>query len=706
MTNSQPSYKLCMRIQRAQALLPTESTNKLNPYIVFQLQGLNEKVKTKVLKDTTEPIYNATLTLDGFFVGSDLLNVWVLNRGDGNESDDEVVGSTSLYVNTLSLGEVQNCTVELYKYDKKKNAPDRKKSQRGSAGKIFCQFHVAQPEDSPFVNKDWIYPLYNAWLEIIDAKNCPAVSDGSADPLVSTSISPASNTQVYKTKVMHSLTPVWNARTKILLDNYQKQTINISMESKGKNEKIPMGDYQLSLAKCAVGHIYEDNVELSSVNGQPPAILHYRLQITAKDTDPFKFIRDKTNFEEEESVKSSQSVKSLENQAPSNVAERSIQIQDDSTKIADTNTTPEDTKAEAETATSQKEKKKPINLSSKPKRRILSNQDVSLDRIRIPKGISDSPCVLHVNLIEARNLQKESDPFVNFCVRSYQKEASVKSKVIQNTQNPTWNENFDLNSPSLISDLLVVDMYNKDPLPENKLMDTIELPICDLPYKKAYIFDRDITLNDQTTGHLNFTINADTLDDEHCHFQWGELGSSYSTSFTGYSHKGHSLSAHSSDERNTYHVHQEFAKEMRKAKKVENITVTITDVREVPFESQSTSAYLTIQRRTKVKSKGPAKKFDDIIHSKQAMVAKFENVKPGNIIEILLYQYPSNDTKNPQLVCGKLFKVKDINFDGQQNTFKLLDPEKIEENYYNSSVQSDSNVGELKIIFEHEVSFK
>lgn len=705
MTSFQPSYKLCMRIQRAQALLPAENMDKLNPYIVFQLQGSSEKVKTKALKETTDPIYNVSLELNGFFVGSDLLNIWVYNRGEGNESEDEIVGCATLYVSTLSLGETQNYIIELYKYNKKKNDIDRK-SKRGSAGSIFCQFHVAQPEDTPFVNKEWLYPLYNAWLEIIDAKNCPAVSDGSADPLVSTTISPAANTQLYKTKVMHSLDPVWNARTKILLDNYQKQTINITMESKGKTEKKPMGSYQLSLAKCAVGHIYEDNVELSSVDGKPPAVLHYRLQITAKDTEPFKFIRDKDVFEEEESVKSSQSVKSIEKQAVSNVRERSIGIPQDEAKsneVATQEATKSDEIVTQEAATA--EKKKPINLSRSPKRRLLTNSDVNLDKIKIRRGISDSPCVLHINLIEARNLQKESDPFVNFSVRSYQKEASVKSKVIQNTQNPQWNENFDINSPSLISDVLVVDMYNKDPLPENKLMDTIELPICNLPYKDSYIFDRNVKLNNQTTGRLNFIINCDAEDNEHCKFQWGDFGSSYSTSFTGYSHRGHSISAHSSDERNTYHVHEEITKEMRKPKKVENITVFITGFRNIPFESKSAKTYLTIERRTKTKSKAPAQKFDDVIHFSQPLTAKYDNVKPGNLIEVLIYQYPSNDVKHPQLVCGRRFKVKEMDFEGQEKYFKLLDPVQLDD-YYDSNVESTSNVGELKMTFKHEVSFK
>lgn len=692
MSNFQPSYKICMRIQRGQDLLPMENTNKLNPYVVFQLQGSTEKVKTRVLNDTIQPIFNDALTLNGFYVGSDLLNVLVYNRGEGNESEDEVVGCGSLYISTLLLGEVQNYTIELFKYDKKKNTADRK-SKRGSAGKIFCQIHVAQLEDTPFINKEWAYPLYNAWLEIIDAKNCPAVSEGSADPLVTTTISPAANNQLYKTKVMHSLTPVWNARTRILLDNYQKQTINISMLSKGKSEKIPMGEYQLSLANCSVGHIYENNVELSSVNGQPPAVLHYRLQITAKDTDPFKFIRDKENFEEEESVKSRQSVTSLEEQGMANYAERSIDLSENSAKMANTTSTPQ-------------ERKKPISLSSAPKRRILSNTDVDLQKIKLPKGLSDSPCLLHVNLIEARNLQKESDAFVNFTVLSATKESSVKSKVIQNTQNPTWNENFDINSPSILSDILVVDMYNKDPLPENRLMDTVEIPICNLPYKKSYVFDRDVQLNNQNTGHLNFTINADTLDDEHCHFEWGDLGSSYSTSFTGYSHQGHSISNHSSDEKNTYHVHAEINKEVRKPKQIENITVLITGFNDIPFESDKTKTYLTIQRRTKVKSKGPAKKFDDVINSKQEISVKYENIKPGNFVEIMIHQFPSNDSSRPQLVCGRRFKVKEMNFDNQPRSYKLMSPEIFEEDNYDNTVKSASNVGEVKMAFSHEVSFK
>lgn len=728
MSNFQPSYKLCLLVQRAEKLLPP-ANGSLNPYIEFQIQGSNQKVSTNVINNNVQPVFNSSLTLDGYFFGSDNLIIKVFNRGtEEDRSKDEVVGYASTYVSSFLLGEVQNFTVDLYKYDAKKDRKS-KDSHAGDAGKLFFQIHVAQPNDTPFVNKEWNYPLYNAWLEIIDAKNCPPVLGDSADPRVSISISPATNNQQYTTSTQHSLTPVWNERRKILLDNYQSQTINISMESKNKKETTPMGQYQLPLAKCAVGHIYEDSVELSPVNGQPPAILHYKLQITAKDTQPFQFIKDKTNYEEEESVASKQSVQSisskqstekLETHQISNYSERSISLTEQSTKVTSTTSittsttsittsktsiTTSTTSITTSETTTQKEAKRSINLSSNPKRRTLNNSEVLLERIKIPKGISDSPCTFHVNLIEARNLQKECDPFVTFAIRSQKKDSSVNSKVIQNTQNPKWDENFDLNSPSLLTDTLVVDMYNKDPLPDNRLMDTFEIPVGNLPYKGSFVFDRDVQLKDQTTGHLNFIINPEKPNDPHCHFQWGNFDSSYSTSFTGYSHKGHSISAHSSDEKNTYHVHEEVLKELRKPKKIENITVQITGINNIPFESNDNNNYLTIQRRNKTKTKGPVQKVDDIINH-QEVSAKYENVKPGNYIEVLLYQYPKNGNQNPSLVCGRRFKVKDMNFDSQPRTYNLQTPEQLLEEEDNNNTVESSNMGELKLSFSHDVTFK
>ena len=215
MSKYKPTYKLFIRIQRAQGLVPLRGTSTLNPYVVFQMQGSTEKVKTKVTKNSINPIYSTEFALDGYFIGSDLLHIWVYTRGEGKESDDEVVGYANTYVNTFLLGEVQNYTINLYEYDKLKKTMCLI-SEPGSAGKIYCQFHVSKIDeneednnedlllDKPFVNKVWTYPFYNAWIEVIDANNYPAVNEDSAYLFISLFISPATNTQLFQTRMIDS----------------------------------------------------------------------------------------------------------------------------------------------------------------------------------------------------------------------------------------------------------------------------------------------------------------------------------------------------------------------------------------------------------------------------------------------------------------------------------------------------------------------
>ncbi|OHT02895.1 hypothetical protein TRFO_06951 [Tritrichomonas foetus] len=290
MSSFQPAYKIWMQVKRASDLLPPGGS-PLNPYISFQLQGSSENVKTKSIKNSTDPVYNDTLSIDGFFIGSDMLHIWVLNKDeDGNE--DKVVGYAQLFMNDLQLGSNQNITVDLYKYDEKRKTMSRQ-STKGEAGSINIIFHLAKLNDTPFEVNEWSYPLYQAWFDVISASNIPQVQGQPANPYVSVTVSPAANLQVYRTKAKMGIThPLWNERTRLLLDNYQSQTLNITMHSKNNDGEDPViGQLSIDLSKCTVGPVIDTHVAMQSQTGDSPIVLHLRLQILAKGTDPFDFVR-------------------------------------------------------------------------------------------------------------------------------------------------------------------------------------------------------------------------------------------------------------------------------------------------------------------------------------------------------------------------------------------------------------------------------
>ncbi|OHT05584.1 hypothetical protein TRFO_26661 [Tritrichomonas foetus] len=286
------SYKLCIQIKRGQDLLPGKNGQNPSPYIVFQFQGADPKMKTKVVPNNPDPVFNSSVILDGYFIGSDLLNVWVYNRDEENDPEsDECIGFSQLYMNDFKLGSNQNFTIDLSKYNEKKKRI-QKNSPKGEAGQLFCVFHLAQLDDEPFMLKEWVYPLYQAWFDVIAATNIPDTKNSHHRYYIKVGISPACNKQNYKTKSLSNAIPVWNERYCILLDNYLQQTIEITLHNKVKNgEDEVLSVLRMPLSKCKVGHVFEERILMTAVDEREPAVLQYRLQIVAKGTDPFQFIK-------------------------------------------------------------------------------------------------------------------------------------------------------------------------------------------------------------------------------------------------------------------------------------------------------------------------------------------------------------------------------------------------------------------------------
>lgn len=74
--------------------------------------------------------------------------------------------------------------------------------------------------------------------------------------------------------------------------------------------------------------------------------------------------------------------------------------------------------------------------------------------------------ILNVKCVEAKEVPKmdfigESDPYLVLKLSSSNQE--WKTKVINNTKNPIWNQSFQLPVTSSMGDVLTVTMYDKDP---------------------------------------------------------------------------------------------------------------------------------------------------------------------------------------------------------------------------------------------------
>ena len=512
----QPSYKLCIQVKRADRLPRSSSGSTPSACATFQLHGSSQIERTKIVKDDTNPIFNDTLFLDGFFVGSDLLHVWVTNQNDQDPSNVETLGYAQVMIGDLMLGCNQNVDIKLFPYDNESKTY-KKGSNAGEAGVLSCIIHLAQPDDTPFKVKEWKYPLYQAWFDILETRNCP----DNAKLYLKVSITPAANVQTFKTNVKENgASVIWNQRARILLDNYPTQTIHVELINADGNNSVASLD--IPLQNNTIGNVDDVNTQMVPAGGEAP-LIHYRIQILAKGSDPFRFIPagEEFNF-----------------------------------KIINIQTV-------EETVTKQ-----------------------------ITEEVSRS---------------KEEHELI------------IKGK-----------------------------------------------------------------------------------GDDHCGFSWSGVDSSYSTSFTGYSHKGHSISSHSSDINNTWHLHDPVVKDNYvKPKKDEIHKVSIVGVEDIPVDEKDNKLVITFQRLTvSGVEKSPLQRFD-VDSEKFVKEITLERPKPGQYLEFLVYQDVNGTNK---LIGGRRLKIKDINFDDNDKQYiKLLSPQQLEQN---QNQPTDGKVGKIVMTFKRVINFK
>ncbi|OHT05928.1 hypothetical protein TRFO_26137 [Tritrichomonas foetus] len=193
---------------------------------------------------------------------------------------------------------------------------------------------------------------------------------------------------------------------------------------------------------------------------------------------------------------------------------------------------------------------------------------------------------LHVTIcsgsgLRAMDANGKSDPYVTVNLQSSKKKV-FKTKVMKNSLDPVWNEEFDLICENPNDDKLVVNMYDQDPLSDDRMIDPIKISVSDIVAKipEEFLFEEECVKTDKKdkvkakkSGTLKFTVLASYVDEpeqpaeeqpaeerdveikeekssssssssshkkkEHSHsgdcvFSWGTYGSTYSTNFSGY----------------------------------------------------------------------------------------------------------------------------------------------------------------------------
>lgn len=104
---------------------------------------------------------------------------------------------------------------------------------------------------------------------------------------------------------------------------------------------------------------------------------------------------------------------------------------------------------------------------------------------------------LHIKICEGKNLLGmdlggKSDPYVTLRLQSQDKRNVQKTRIISNTVNPIWNQEFDIivEDPN---DILLINMYDEDIKNDEKMMNQLEYPVntwpigCPLDRKEVYL---------------------------------------------------------------------------------------------------------------------------------------------------------------------------------------------------------------------------
>lgn len=121
----------------------------------------------------------------------------------------------------------------------------------------------------------------------------------------------------------------------------------------------------------------------------------------------------------------------------------------------------------------------------------------------MPRIKLDIHCIRANNLLNT-NFFSNPRTFAQFYLKKIGETACAKTRIIENTSDPIWNDHLSLITSDL-SDTLVVQLRNCD-YPFDQLMDPLEFPLSTLSKENPIDFDNDIKLNGKNAGHLEFHV--------------------------------------------------------------------------------------------------------------------------------------------------------------------------------------------------------
>ena len=164
------------------------------------------------------------------------------------------------------------------------------------------------------------------------------------------------------------------------------------------------------------------------------------------------------------------------------------------------------------------EENKNLQIEVSKLKNEIKNLHDEIDRLKNPdsNGDSNKSKCLHIKICAANRILslrpfQKPDSYVTLRLKS--QSSDLATTVYYDSNNPVWNEEFDLIFNDK-NDFLIINMYNKSSKGDEKLMNQLELPVYDLMvYDQVDRKEIDIMLKKKKAGTLIFEVQALSLNE-------------------------------------------------------------------------------------------------------------------------------------------------------------------------------------------------
>lgn len=342
------------------------------------------------------------------------------------------------------------------------------------------------------------------------------------------------------------------------------------------------------------------------------------------------------------------------------------------------------------------------------------------------------PIQLNVKLVKATQLHKmdkigKSDPYCIFQLKGYPQDqlSRWKSETKKNTLDPVWDESHDFMCKDWNTDVLVFQMWDKDVIKDDQMVDDIEFRINQFPLNKRVTWSEDVKHKNKPGGHLDLEFEViDLLDQpkvqnrdfvldevtnpEGYSFSLGTYSSSYATSFSSIT-CSHQLSDLHSSEKNDHKHHTlvqktSSPKPTRLSESISGVLIGCKNLIKIGAVESNTYAVIHVLSKALYQKKGkPAQKSDIVNNSSDPvynLVFDYQKVSKGDSLQVEVYQ--TNTPKGEVLIGESVIPLKNINENQTcDQEIKLEKPRKFPDELGNFD-----NFGTVQLSLTHNVQYQ